>query len=144
MRLFFHFFLTCVILISFSGQANVFCHCEVRVANPLPGLTKPEAKLLSQFKASYQGDFALESQKQCLIDCRENVWSRYPTATLDEMLRPWLIQLLDQQVVGKNCTGETTLKIPLRVRARLNQHAIGNALDIIHITHIKRSCGNES
>jgi hypothetical protein len=50
------------------------------------------------------------------------------------------MQLIDQKVVGFNCTGLTNLKYPVRVKARLAENGLGNVADIVQVISHEEVC----
>jgi hypothetical protein len=48
--------------------------------------------------------------------------------------------LIDEKIVGHNCTGLTTLKYPVRVKASLGKLGLGNVIDQTHVINHEEVC----
>ena len=116
------------------------CRCEVFAVAPLTGDSGQARISLMDFKASYYGDTTLDSQRACRDECRKSAMSDYVPDVLRARLLPWLDQKVERREVGRNCTGPTDFKIPVRVRARIGDFSLGLAHQTMVFLHREKSC----
>jgi hypothetical protein len=116
------------------------CNCEVFAVAPLAATRRIEVFQLGEFKTNYYGDYLTESQDSCRKDCRVSAMSNYDASYLREKLAPWTDQLVSAGQLGRNCTGPTDIKIPVRVRARIGSVSLGLAHETMVFIHRDRAC----
>lgn len=132
---------TWILLLVLSAPAAmaVECRCDVFALPPLTASHNLPPHDLGGFsgveQATKMGDPAL-----CRQDCRLGAMKEYEQAFLKERLRPWVDQLVADGSAGRNCTGPTTFKIPVRVRASLDARSVGIAHQDMVFLHQSYDC----
>lgn len=59
---------------------------------------------------------------------------------LDLELQGLAKTLINNQAIGYNCTGLTTLKFPVKVKASLGKTGLGNVEDFIQVVSFEETC----
>lgn len=88
---------------------------------------------------SYDKD-TIESQIQCRKSCFEVFGKQMNQNILSSLLMAHTEDLIDKKWLGFNCTGLTTVKYPVRVKAKLGSISLGNVADLIHVVNHERIC----
>jgi hypothetical protein len=60
--------------------------------------------------------------------------------TLTSLLLAYAQNLIQINTLGYNCTGLTTVKFPVRVKAKLGHFSLGNVADVIHVINHEQIC----
>ncbi len=84
--------------------------------------------------------FAKKNIQQCRQSCLSEFQKDMPTQRLNALLVTYSMQLIEQKAVGYNCTGLTTLKYPVRVKAKLADAGLGNVADVIQVINHEEVC----
>jgi hypothetical protein len=116
------------------------CDCEVRVHTPLTGSQQMSPVVIKKYELEEFSSFASKNIRQCRESCLAEFQKDMPSDRLSALLITYSMQLIDQKVVGFNCTGLTTLKYPVRVKAKLAQNGLGNVADIIQVVSHEEIC----
>lgn len=124
---------------SFAAFA-IPCDCEVRVHSPLTGSHRMEPVVIKNYQLE---EFSTINKKN-IQECRESCLSEYqkdmPAERLNALLITYSMQLIEQKAVGYNCTGLTTLKYPVRVKAKLASNGLGNVADVVQVISHEEVC----
>lgn len=124
---------------SFAAFA-IPCDCEVRVHSPLTGSHRMEPVVIKNYQLE---EFASINKKN-IQECRESCLNEYqkdmPAERLNALLITYSMQLIEQKAVGYNCTGLTTLKYPVRVKAKLASNGLGNVADVVQVISHEEVC----
>ncbi len=64
------------------------------------------------------------------------------TERLNALLMSLTQDMINERVVGYNCTGLTTLKFPIRVKAKLGDMSLGNVEDLTQVVNFEEICFN--
>lgn len=116
------------------------CDCEVRVHSPLTGSYRMEPVVIKSYELEEFSSFAPKNVKMCQQSCLEEFNKDMPSSRLSALLITYSMQLIEQKAVGYNCTGLTTLKYPVRVRAKLASKGLGNVADIVQVINHEEVC----
>lgn len=116
------------------------CDCEVRVHTPLTGSQQMSPVVIKKYELEEFSSFAPKNIRQCRESCLAEFQKDMPSERLNALLVTYSMQLIDQKVVGYNCTGLTTLKYPVRVKAKLAQNGLGNVADIVQVVSHEEIC----
>ena len=116
------------------------CDCEVRVHSPLTGSYKIPPMVIKTYELEEFSSFAPKNINQCRESCLAEFQKDMPTSRLNALLVTYSMQLIEQKVLGFNCTGMTTLKYPVRVKAKLAQNGLGNVADIVEVIGHEEVC----
>ncbi|MBA2403287.1 MAG: hypothetical protein H0V66_00835 [Bdellovibrionales bacterium] len=124
---------------SFAAFA-IPCDCEVRVHTPLTGSHRMEPVIIKTYTLEEFSSMAPKNIRACRQSCLAEFHSDMPAARLNALLVTYSMQLIDQKVLGYNCTGLTNLKYPVRVKARLAQSGLGNVADLVQVISHEEVC----
>lgn len=124
---------------SFAAFA-IPCDCEVRVHSPLTGSHRMEPVVIKNYELEEFSSFHPKNIKMCQQSCLEEFNKDMPASRLNALLITYSMQLIEQKAVGYNCTGLTTLKYPVRVRAKLASKGLGNVADIVQVINHEEIC----
>ncbi len=136
-----YLFLACLTLVSLSAFA-VECDCEVWVYTPLTGSKQIAPERLRKFELEEFNNYLVRNQHQCRRLCHERYLADLPSERLDAMLVTHAQDLIREEKLGFNCTGLTTLKFPVRVKAKLGGLGLGNVADVIQVVNHEQVCFN--
>lgn len=62
------------------------------------------------------------------------------TDRLNALLVTLSQELIQEKVLGFNCTGLTTLKYPVRVKAKLGDMSLGNVENLVQVVNHEEIC----
>lgn len=116
------------------------CDCEVMVYAPTTGTHARGPSNLKTYELEEFSTYSLASQLECRDLCLERFQKDMPTSRLTALLLNFSERLIDNRVQGYNCTGLTTLKYPVRVKAVLGNRGLGNVADFVHVVNHEQSC----
>lgn len=116
------------------------CDCEVRVHTPLTGSHQMAPVVIKKYELEEFSSYAPKNIRQCRESCLAEFQKDMPSDRLNALLVTYSMQLIDQKAVGFNCTGLTTLKYPVRVKAKLAQNGLGNVADIVQVVSHEEIC----
>jgi hypothetical protein len=133
-------FIFVLTLIWSSTLLAIPCDCEVRVHSPLTGSYQMPPVVIKTYELEEFSNFAPKNIKQCQASCLQEFQKDMPAARLSALLITYSMQLIEQKVLGYNCTGLTTLKYPVRVKAKLAQRGLGNVADIVQVINHEEVC----
>lgn len=101
---------------------------------------KIENHVVTQFRGKYYGEYAVGAVKECRSDCAYIAQRDYDEDRLKQLLLPWVSELVEYGQAGYNCTGPTTFKVPVRVRASLGNRRLGITRESMIFLHREKSC----
>jgi hypothetical protein len=115
------------------------CDCEVFVYSPMTGPHLPP-KIFERYEINEFPRMTSNSQNLCRVGCLKKFEEELPARKLNELLQGYSQELIQGNVLGYNCTGLTTLKYPVRVKASLGGQGLGNVVDQIHVVTHEEVC----
>jgi hypothetical protein len=136
MKLIFSLVLSLICLKAFALP----CDCEVRVYSPITGSHQLPATSLKKYELEEYGSYSFNNQRSCRQRCLDKFQDDMPTARLNALLLVYGQNLINEKMLGYNCTGLTTLKFPVRVKASLGQLGLGNVADQVHVVNHEEIC----
>ena len=107
------------------------CDCAVKIYSPTTGSHQQPYTVFKNYAANEFSSYQVKNQWQCRKNCEEKFQDDLPSNRLSAVLILYTQKLIEEGTLGYNCTGLTTLKFPVRVRARLGKLALGNVVDMI-------------
>lgn len=128
------------LLISSMSAFAIHCDCEVIVFSPMTGSITMSPNYLKSYELDDFSNYSKKSQIECRRQCLEKYENDMPTDRLRALLSKYTEQLIDSGNLGYNCTGLTTLKYPVRVKARLGQLGLGNVSDTMEVINYEVPC----
>lgn len=116
------------------------CDCEVMVYAPLTGSHSLSTNKLKTYELEEFSSYSRKNQLECRQLCTEAFQKDMPTSRLNALLLTYSERLIENKLLGYNCTGLTTLKYPVRVKAVLGEFGVGNVADFIHVVNHEHRC----
>jgi hypothetical protein len=132
-------FLSVLTLFTMNAFA-INCDCEVQVYAPLTGSLQPTPDRLKIYELEEYSSYSKANQVACKKVCLEKFQKDMPGDRLRAILLTYTQGLIAERGVGFNCTGLTTLKYPVRVKATLGKLGLGNVSDSIEIVNHEELC----
>jgi hypothetical protein len=123
---------------AFALTAN--CDCDVRIFSPLTGSLKLEPTTFKTYELEVFSSYSVKNQNACRESCLKEFEKDMPSDRLNALLVNYGQGLIDKGVLGYNCTGLTTLKFPVRVKAKLGNLSLGNVTDFIQVVTHEQIC----
>lgn len=106
----------------------------------MTGPYKMEAYTLKVFELDDFSTYSIKNQRTCKKMCEKEFEESLPVAKLKAELLKFTETLIQERSVGYNCTGLTTLKYPVRVKASLGDMGLGNVADTIQVINYDKPC----
>lgn len=116
------------------------CDCEIMVYAPTTASHSLSPNKLKTYQLEEFSSYSKRSQRECRQLCVEAFQKEMPTSRLTALLLTYSERLIESKVLGYNCTGLTTFKYPIRVKAILGDYGLGNVADFIHIVNHEQTC----
>ena len=124
-------------LISVKAFA-IGCDCEVRVYSPVSASHKLPASSLKIYELEEFSSYSPKNQKICRKSCLNTFMEDMSSDRLSALLLAHTQILIKEGVLGHNCTGQTVVKYPVRVKANLGRMGLGNVVDVVQVvTHVE-------
>ncbi len=125
----------------FSANSwGLSCDCDVVVYSPLTGSHLLSPKVIKKYEldefAGYGRKDIITCQESCLKEFQEDM----PSKRLNALLVTYSMELIQDRKIGFNCTGLTTLKYPVRVKAKLGPYGLGFVADKIQVVNHEEIC----
>lgn len=134
--------LLCTIFITLLS-VNAFainCDCIVRVYSPMTGSHKIQPNDFKTYELEEFSSYSVKNQKLCRLSCMEAFQEDMPQERLNALMLSYSQTLINEGVLGYNCTGLTVLKYPVRVKARLGRMGLGNVADTVQVVAHEEAC----
>jgi hypothetical protein len=122
------------------SYAALNCDCAVKVYSPLTGSHQAPYTVFKRYQAYEFSTYSVKNQWACRKSCEEKFQDDMPSNRLAALLLIYTQKLIEEGAVGYNCTGLTTLKYPVRVRAKLGKLGLGNVVDIVQVINHEQVC----
>lgn len=130
-----------VVLFLFSPSLfAATCDCEVRVYHPTTASQKINSAVMMDYQLETFDSYSVKNQRRCRALCLQKFREDLPTPRLSALLQTLSQRLIEERVVGYNCTGLTTFRYPLRVKARLGRKSLGNVEDRMEVVTHEEAC----
>lgn len=84
--------------------------------------------------------YSVKNQRACFNSCLNAFEEDMPAERLTALLVTYSQNLIEEKAVGYNCTGLTTLKYPVRVKASLGRLGLGNVSDTVQVVNYEKIC----
>ncbi len=135
MRIFFG-----IILLWSVNAIAMKCDCEVRVFSPTTGSYQLDSTPLKSYTLETYDSYRVKNQYRCRNLCLKTFEDDLPHERMSALLMIHSARLIREGVQGHNCTGLTTLKYPVRVKASLGKLNLGNVADQIYVVNHEEQC----
>lgn len=133
-----------LILIFFSlwsfGALAMKCDCEVRVYSPMTGSYQMDSTPLKTFTLETYDTYRVKNQMRCRDMCLKTFEENLPVERMTALLIIHSSRLIREGLLGYNCTGQTTVKYPVRVKASLGKLNLGNVADQVYVVNHEEQC----
>lgn len=116
------------------------CDCEVRVYHPTTASQKINSAVMLDYQLETFDSYSVRNQRRCRALCLTKFREDLPSPRLSALLQKLSERLIDEQVVGYNCTGLTTFRYPVRVKAKLGALSLGNVEDRMEVVTYEEPC----
>ncbi|MGE3609062.1 MAG: hypothetical protein AB7I27_05700 [Bacteriovoracaceae bacterium] len=116
------------------------CDCEVKIYSPITGPNQLPINHLKTYKLEEFATYSEKNKESCRSSCLNHYQADMPIEQLNAYLVHYSKLLINEGKIGYSCTGLTTLKYPVRVRARLASKGLGNVVDMIQVVNLEESC----
>jgi hypothetical protein len=136
MKLIFTFILTIFAVNAFALN----CDCEVRIYSPTTGSYKMTPNSFKTYELEEFSSYHVKNQLACRELCLEKFEQDMPSDRVNALLMSYAQSLISEGAVGYNCTGLTTMKFPVRVKASLGRLGLGNVSDTVRVVTHEQLC----
>ncbi len=116
------------------------CDCEVRVYSPFTGSHQMDSTPLKTYTLETYDNYKVKSQLRCRDLCLETFEEDLPTERMTALLILHSARLIREGLQGYNCTGLTTVKYPVRVKASMGKLNLGNVADHVYVVNHEEEC----
>lgn len=116
------------------------CDCEVVIYSPITGSHQLKPNVLKAYELEEFSTYSVKNQLECRKSCLERYEEDMPSERLKALLLTYSQELINERVLGYNCTGLTTLKYPVRVKVKLGELGLGNVSDVIQVVNHEEVC----
>lgn len=128
-----------VFIFSFNAL-SIQCDCEVRIYGPITGPQTLSLKILKVFELEEFSQHSSVNHNLCRESCTKTFEKEMTNKRLKFELLSYSQELIEENIIGYNCTGPTTLKFPVRVKALLGGKGLGNVSDFIEVIDFEKFC----
>lgn len=132
--------LTFILTILSVNAFALNCDCEVRIYSPITGSYKMSPNNFKTYELEEFSSYHVKNQRACRESCLKKFEEDMPSDRLNALLMSYAQSLITERSVGYNCTGLTTLKFPVRVKASLGRLGLGNVSDTIRVVNHEELC----
>ncbi len=133
------FFISIMLFIS-SYTFALNCDCEIRIYSPITGSLNKLPNTFKTYDLESFSSYHLKNQLSCRQLCLKKFEEDMPSDRLNSLLTTYAQNLVSEKLVGYNCTGLTTLKLPVRVKASLGRLGLGNVIDTMMVVNYEKLC----
>jgi hypothetical protein len=134
-------FLVLIVIILWSPQIfAIHCDCEVYVLPPTSGPQSIPAKKLAVFEIHEFSSYSKKSQFLCRNLCGQEVEEKLSSSDLARQLKDYSASLVENKLIGYSCSGFTTLKYPIKVKAVLGNRGLGSVADFTQVVNYTHNC----
>lgn len=130
-------------VILFVVSAPVFainCDCEVRVYGPTTASHQIAPNSMKVYELEEFSSYSVKNQNACRNSCLSEFEKDMNAERLNALLLLYTQNLIQEKVLGYNCTGLTTVKYPVRVKASLGRVGLGNVADFMQVITYEEPC----
>ena len=116
------------------------CDCEVMVFAPISATWQNHPNQLKAYPLEGFSSYSVKNQIACRESCLKEFEQDMHRQRLSALLVGYSEELFNNGLLGFNCTGETLIKYPVRVRAVLGNKGLGNVADFVQPVTIDKDC----
>jgi hypothetical protein len=106
----------------------------------MTGPHQMQPNTLKVYELEEFSSYSAKNQRTCRQSCLEKYEADMPSDRLQALLLTYAQNLIQEKALGYNCTGLTTLKFPVRVKASIGQLGLGNVSDIVQVVTHEELC----
>ena len=130
-------------LVSFMTSLQAFaasCDCELMVLSPMTGSHRMAPATLKNYQLENYASITVNSRDKCRNSCLKEFQSDMSVDRLKALLLVYSQRLIDQRLVGYNCTGLTTFQYPVVLKASLGPVSLGNVYQSLEVVTHEEAC----
>ncbi len=116
------------------------CQCEVMFFAPSTASHKQKPTSFKNYDLEGFDSYKVKNQYACRESCLKEFTTDMPTERVNALLVQYSKAMIDERVLGYNCTGLSTYKYPVRVKASLGRLPLGNVADQIFVINHEEVC----
>lgn len=130
-----------LILTLFTMEAfAIGCDCEVVIYSPTTGSNRMKPNSFKTYELEEFSSYHVKNQIACRESCLKKFEDDMPSDRINAILGSYAQSLISEGAIGYNCTGLTTLKFPVRVKASLGNLGLGNVSDTFRVVNHEQLC----
>ncbi len=118
----------------------ISCDCEILASASMNRTHSLPPISIALYQLEEYGSYKLKNQKECRHSCLKEFEKNMSAEKMRDILRSHSRELINKKLVGYNCTGLTTLKYPVRVKARLGVLGLGHVANFIEVVNLEELC----
>lgn len=134
------YILSLILTVMSASAFAIGCDCEVRIYSPITGSHKMAPNTFKIYELEEFSSYKIKNQNACRESCLRKFEEDMPSERLNALLMSYAQSLINEKAVGFNCTGLTTLKFPVRVKASLGKLGLGNVSDTVRVINHEEIC----
>lgn len=132
--------LSSILFVMSASAFAIGCDCEVRIYSPITGSHKMTPNTFKVYELEEFSSYRVKNQLACRESCLKKFEEDMPSDRMNALLMSYAQSLINERGVGYNCTGLTTLKFPVRVKASLGKLGLGNVSDTVRVINHEELC----
>lgn len=133
-------FLGLFFLMMTSAAFSASCDCDLLVLSPMTGSHQMPPATLKTYQLENYATSSASSQEKCRNSCLKEFQKDMTVNRLKALLLVYSQRLIDEKMVGYNCTGLTTFQYPVVVKAYLGRMSLGNVHQSLEVVTHEEAC----
>lgn len=106
----------------------------------MTGSHRMSSTVLKIYELDEYSSYSVKNRNQCRKLCQERFQEDMPSDRLSALLLTYSQKLIEEGLLGYNCTGLTNFVYPVRVKASLGNLGLGNVADIRQVVVHEERC----
>jgi hypothetical protein len=131
-------FILCILFSRLAWSST--CECHLNAFSPIHGNTFSYKDKVMTFIGNYHGAINVKSVHGCRQECVEMMRDKVDSDDLLVELKLRAQKMVDEETIGYNCTGTTTFKFPIEMRAYIGDRSLGSTYKSLEIVHVEKKC----
>lgn len=128
-----------ITLLSVNGFA-FYCDCRLLIFSPLTGSHRLDSVEYKSYTLETFSKINDNTKNACRLSCSEKFNANFKSDDFYSIVYRHAEELIQSGAIGYNCTGQTTLKFPVKIKASLGHVPLGNVADFIQVVTYEKSC----
>lgn len=131
---------TFILTIFWLSAFAIDCDCEVWVYGPTTASHQLAPSSMKIYELEEFSSYKAKNQHACRQSCLAEFEKDMSSERLNALLQLYTQNLIQDKALGYNCTGLTTVKYPVRVKATLGRLGLGNVADFVQVINHEEPC----